>query len=752
MKKKIAVIFLSICLVLTLIPSVSAAVDGEYSGKIVILHSNDVHGAIDGYAYIAGLRDDFESKGARVILADAGDYSQGSPYVSTKKGEDAVTMMNAAHYDVAGLGNHEFDYGYAQLKDNMTSAHFKVLCANIIDDESDSPIFDARTVIDVNGTKIGFFALDTPETSTKANPALIRGLSFLGRDDLYDCAQEQINALEDEDVDVIVCIAHLGVDDESKPNRSYDLLENVEGIDIVLDGHSHTVMESGDNGEPIQSTGTKFENVGVVIIDEDTASIEDHYLIKVEESTPKNTQVAAAAEVIKNRVDEEYNLVFAQSEVELNGAKAPGNRTEETNLGDLITDSMRWVILKDEGSVKVDADNVIALTNGGGIRAPIHIGEITKKDVNTVLPFGNTVTVIYVKGSVLLEALEASTYCTPGAVGGFPQVSGMKFTIDTDYPYDANDDTYPGSVYYGPKSIKRVTIDEINGKPFDENATYAVITNDFVAAGGDTYYAFANESDDSAESINLRGRARNTVNVKSVEQFDTGRPLDEVLMQYITEELGGVVGSQYENPQGRITVLEGHELEEVAEKEPTCTTEGCKSHFKCKKCGKMFSDAEGQEELSEEDVVLAAVPDNHVPEIQGQKDPTCTEDGYTGDEVCAECGEVLNQGAVIPATGHDTEIRNAKEPTCDEEGYTGDEVCKNCGEIISKGSAISATGHKDDDKDGKCDVCGEAMPDGTPATTGDTVAIASLAILFVLCMTATPYIAAYNRKKRNAVK
>ncbi len=728
MKKKLAVIFLSICLILTLIPSVSAA--GEYSGKIVILHSNDVHGAIDGYAYISGLKKDFEDKGARVILADAGDYSQGEPYVSTTKGEDAVKMMNAAGYDVVGLGNHEFDYGYPKLTENMMLAHFKVLCANIIDDETGNSIYDAYTILDIDGVQVGFFGIDTPETRTKANPALIKGLTFLGDDDMYDCAHAQVNALEDQGADVIVCIAHLGVDNESEPNRSYDLLKNVEGIDIVLDGHSHTVMESGDNGEPIQSTGTKFENVGVVIIDENDSKIEDHYLIKVDDSTPKDDDVAAQAQQIKNRVDDEYGQVFARSDVELNGNKAPGNRTEETNMGDLITDSMRWAIVKDSDSIKVDADHVVALTNGGGIRAPIHVGDITKKDVNTVLPFGNTVALVYVKGSDLLEALEASTYCTPGAVGGFPQVAGINFTVDTDYPYDQNAETYPASTYYGPKSIKRVTINDINGKPFNEDDTYAVITNNFVAAGGDTYYAFASSTD----------------------QFDTGLPLDEVLMDYITTELDGVVGAKYANPQGRITVLTGHELEEVPETEPTCTTEGCISHFKCKKCGKLFRDADGQEEITEDDVALATVADNHVPKIQGEKEPTCTEDGYTGDEVCAECGEILSVGAAIPATGHDTEVQNAKEPTCTEEGYTGDEVCKNCGEIISKGHAISATGHKDDDNDGKCDTCGEAMSDATPSKTGDTVAIASIAILFVLCMASTPYIIAFNRKKRNSVE
>lgn len=500
------------------------------AGDTVILHSNDVHGAITGYAYIAGLRDMLEAKDVNVILADAGDYSQGTTYVSTTKGADAVMMMNAAGYDVATLGNHEFDYGYAQMKDNLSKATFKVVCADVL--ENGSTIYDGYTIIEEGGVKIGFFGLETPEAQTKANPALIQGLTFLAGDALYSCAQQQADALRAAGADIVVCLAHLGVDGESEPNRSCDLWDHITGVDFVIDGHSHTVMTEGPKGEPIQSTGTAFANIGYILIDKDTNEIAANGLIPVDGSIQANTNVAAAAQTIIDRVDAAYGEVFAKSEVLLNGDKDPGNRTEETNLGDLITDAMMWAIQKDPGSIS-DSDGVVALTNGGGIRAPIKIGDITKKDVNTVLPFGNTVAVVYVTGAELLEALEASTHCTPVAIGGFPQVAGIEFTIDTTKEYDANDETYPNSTYYGPKSINRVTINSINGKAFDANATYAVITNNFCAAGGDTYYAFASAS----------------------SQFDTGLPLDEVLMDYITEELGGVVGSEYAEPKGRITVI-----------------------------------------------------------------------------------------------------------------------------------------------------------------------------------------------------
>ena len=501
--------------------------EATMAGKTVILHTNDVHGAVDGYAYIAQLKADYEAKGAEVILVDAGDYSQGKTYVSVTKGADAVTMMNAAGYDVVTLGNHEFDYGYAQLKENMSKAKFKVVCADVFNEDG-TPIFDASyTYTTKSGVKVGFFGMETPETQTKANPALIKGLTFATGDAFTKAAADQVAALKD--ADVVICLAHLGIDAESAPYRSTDLYAAVKGIDFIIDGHSHTVMTKGEKGEPIQSTGTAFANIGVIVIDNATKKIESNSLFEIKEDTAKDAAVAAAAKTIVDRVDAEYDVVFAKSEVTLNGAKAPnGNRDSETNNGDLITDAMLWKVMQNKEGLTVDADHVVAITNGGGIRAAIEPGDVTKKDINTVLPFGNTVVTIYITGEELLEVLEASTYSLP--VGGFPQVAGINFTLSTAVAYDANAETYPASTYYGPKSINRVVINSINGKEFKANEVYAVVTNNFCAGGGDTYYAFAAAS----------------------AQFDTGIPLDEAVMEYVTTELKGVIGAQYAAPQGRI--------------------------------------------------------------------------------------------------------------------------------------------------------------------------------------------------------
>ena len=177
------------------------SIPADLSGKTVILHTNDMHGAISKYALVASVKENLTNRGAEVILVDAGDFSQGTPYVSTTKGADAVTMMNAAGYDIATLGNHEFDFGYYQLVSNLSKAKFKVISANVMG-ANGAPVFNPNFVYNTkSGVKIGFFGLETPETRTKVHPGLIQGISFLAKGDLVTCAQEQVDALKTQGVD-----------------------------------------------------------------------------------------------------------------------------------------------------------------------------------------------------------------------------------------------------------------------------------------------------------------------------------------------------------------------------------------------------------------------------------------------------------------------------------------------------------------------------------------------------------------------
>ena len=530
----------------------------DYTGKTVILSSNDVHGAVDGYAYMKALEKEFTARGADVITVDAGDYSQGTTYVSESKGYSAIQLMNLAGYDYATLGNHEFDFGPNIVLRNVEEAEFKVLCADILNKADNAPTFIPSDIYEDedSGLKIGFFGMATPETQTKSIPTNFENIKFPSKDDFYQIAQDTVDQLKNDGADVIVCLAHLGVDAESEPYRSTDLMAAVNGIDMMLDGHSHTVMTVGEGGEAIMSTGTKFMNIGVTIIDEKNKMIEanDLYHLRDKDGEPytealvPDVDVKNISDLIIADVDAAYGAKIAESKVELNGAKSLsngvyGNRDGETNSGDLITDAIKWYVMKDGADLGVPANHVVTITNGGGIRAAIHAGDVSKNDILTVLPFGNTIAAVTVKGSELLEALEASTFGTPAtAVGGFPQIEGMKITIRAYNDYDRQPETYPDSTYYGPASINRVTIDSVNGEAFDPEAEYVVLTNNFCSAGGDTYYAFK----------------------AATSQFDTGIPMDYAVVEYVIDHLDGVIDETYAEPQGRITIYASVE-EEVAE-------------------------------------------------------------------------------------------------------------------------------------------------------------------------------------------
>ncbi len=564
MSKKLLSLLLVLALALTmsatalaneytdLLPAVKT-IPADYTGKTIILHSNDVHGQLDGYACMPALKQRFLDAGASdVLLVDAGDFSQGTPYVSTSKGAAAIEMMNAAGYDVVTIGNHEFDYGYAQLMENLKSAEFTTLCCNVYLAETGELILPGSTVVETEGgLKIGFIGVETPETATKVNPGLITEINFATFDDLYAAAQMAADEIKD-DCDILIALTHLGMEPEGALNgyRSADLLDHMTGVDFAIDGHAHYVMTSTYDGKPIQSTGTKFAYVGVVVIDNETKAIEDNFLLDTSK-LPKDEEVDAAAQEIMGGVDEVYGAPFATTEVVLDGDK-PNVRTHETNLGDLITDAIVWSVVKEGGIEQVEPNQVVGITNGGGIRATLQPGDVSMSDINTVLPFGNTVAVIYVTGAELLEALEASTFCTPETIGGYPQTSGIEWTLDTTKAYDQGDVyTLNGkeSSYFAPASIQRVTITAINGEPFDPEATYAVVTNNFTAAGGDTYNVF------------------NRAYVEG-SGFDTGIPLDEAVMHYVTEVLEGkITAEQYGQPRGSETQILA-EAEEAAEEEP----------------------------------------------------------------------------------------------------------------------------------------------------------------------------------------
>ncbi|MDI9521404.1 MAG: bifunctional UDP-sugar hydrolase/5'-nucleotidase [Bacillota bacterium] len=542
-------------LALIMVLGLSAAGFAEApKGKLVILHTNDVHGRavadpagkVLGYAAIAQYKKDLEAAGDSVLLLDAGDAIQGTPLVNLSMGKTAIEFMNAAGYDAMTLGNHEFDWGLDNAKQLAGQAKFPFLSANIINHLEGDLTFAANKIYEMpNGMKVGVFGLTTPETMTKAHPDKVKGIDFLQGEAMYEAAQKQVEELKAAGADIIVLLSHLGMDEESAPNRSQDVLEKVAGIDLLIDGHSHTLIEKGQmvGDTLVVSTGSYGQNLGVVTYDGEKfkaslfSGLGKSVVIDLEGlpysallSAKLDSEVADLVNSTDKAVKEELSKVFAKTEVFLNGERDPGNRTEETNLGDFAADAILWAAKQALG------DKVVAsLTNGGGIRASIQAGDITMNDMKTVFPFGNEVSVLEVKGSELLEALEAATSAAPKALGAFPQVAGIVFSVDTTVPYE-NGEQYPDSTYHAPaKPGSRVKIESVGGQPFDLEALYLIATNDFTAAGGDTYYAFRYPNATSG--------------------YKTGVALEDALVNYVTTVLGGVVGQDYAEPQGRITVI-----------------------------------------------------------------------------------------------------------------------------------------------------------------------------------------------------
>ncbi|MCI8595100.1 MAG: bifunctional metallophosphatase/5'-nucleotidase [Oscillospiraceae bacterium] len=530
--KKALSLFLAAAMALSLGVAAAAADLPNMEGKLVILHTNDTHGAdmagdsSIGTAGVAQLKKDYEAAGAEVLLLSAGDAIQGTPLVNLDNGASAVRFMNAAGYDAMTAGNHEFDWGYENLRSIMAGMDFDLLCANVVN-ASGQPVFTANKIVTLeNGQKVGIFGLATPETATKAHPDKIKGLTFLAGQQMYDCAQRQIDELRAAGCELVVCLGHLGTDLESAPNRSRDVLEHTNGIDLFIDGHSHTEIEGGKmiGTGLLVSTGEKLNNVGVVVYDGN--ALNAHFVKKADYTGADD----AVAKLITDRnevVTQELGKKFAETKVELNGNRNPGVRTQETNLGDFACDALLWQANQLLGEGKVDA----ALTNGGGIRATIPAGDVTMETMKTVFPFGNTVAVVTLTGAQLLEAIEAATCATPDEIGAFPQVSGIEYTVNTAIPY-RNGAQYDGTTYYAPADPgARVTITSVGGEKFDLKKTYAIATNDFTAAGGDTYAVF-----------------------KQCSVYDTGCAMEDALVAYTKEVLGGVIGEQYAETAGRITV------------------------------------------------------------------------------------------------------------------------------------------------------------------------------------------------------
>ena len=509
--------------------------DNTRGTKFVILHTNDVHGYLEtsdnclGMEAVAQLKKDYEQQGYDVLLMDAGDMLQGNAFASFSQGESVVSLMNAAGYDVAALGNHDFDYGADVLEQRMSEMDFPVLAANITVDATGKPFAEGNAVFTLSdGTKVGVFGLDTPTTATTSSPKNTAGLSFASGEELYAAAQAQIDELKGKGCSIIVCLGHLGEGNVMKGTNAEEVVQNTKGISILIDGHDHrvekrTVKDLEENEVLIAETGYYLNKIGILTY-EDGRFTES--LAEAGTYTGSDPEVAKKAAEISAEVEAVLGEKVAVTDWDLNGDTVD----REDNLGDFVVDAIYWQVSQ-ASAVVPDA----AVLNGAAIRKSIKAGPIRLRDIHDVIPFNNQLCTIEVTGAELLEALEAATQLSPEFMNAFPQVSQIKYTLDTTVPYQRGE-LYPGTTFYAPAAPgSRVTITEVGGKAFDPKAKYTIATIDFVASGGDTYYSFA------------QAGARTKVYVGYLDF--------EALVNYMKTELGGTIPEEYKEPQGRITII-----------------------------------------------------------------------------------------------------------------------------------------------------------------------------------------------------
>ena len=530
------------------------APEEETASDIYVIFTSDVHCGIDkgfGYAGLKEIRDSLEEQGYKTILADDGDSIQGENIGTVSKGETIIDLMNALHYDVAIPGNHEFDYGMDRFMELTGMAEFSYISCNF--NKEGELVFEPFLIKEIGDVKIGFVGITTPLTITSSTPAYFQNESgdyiygFMPGDDgfeLYTAVQSAVDAARAEGAQVIYAMGHLGNEGESVPYTYADVIENTTGIDVFFDGHSHdsdkVVMKNKD-GEDVEryAVGTKLSMIGYSHVSAEGEIVESGTWnwtnnISMPELLGLDNEVSRKVEEAKSKLEDTMNVVVAYTDYDLivydptekdnNGKPIRMIRRMETNLGDLCADAYR-----DQSG----AD--IAFVNGGGIRADIKAGDITYGDIISVNPFGNELCMIKLSGQQILDALEWGSRALPGENGGFIQVSGLTYEIDVTVESGCVSDE--NDMFISVNGNRRVKNVMVGGEPIDPLKMYTVAGHNYMLTGhGDGYTMF-----DGAELLLDRVKIDN-----------------QVLIDYITGTLGGVIGEQYKEPygEGRITILE----------------------------------------------------------------------------------------------------------------------------------------------------------------------------------------------------
>ena len=554
--KKLLGLLLAFCLLLGCCAAFAEEAAAPALEKdLVILFTSDIHCGIDQGWGFAGLYAVKESLSAdnHVLLVDDGDAIQGEPIGTMTTGEGIIDIMNAVGYDIAIPGNHEFDYGMDRFLELTQKANFPYLSCNF--NKEGELIFKPYIIKEFDGVKIAFVGVTTPMTLRSSTPRYFMNdqgeyiYGFLQDETgeaLYTAVQKSVDDARAEGANYVVVMAHLGNEAECSPWMYSDVIANTTGIDAWLDGHSHdteqAVVKNKEGADVVRSAcGTKLANIGALTIAKDGTISSQLFGWDSSIAAPKllslnnagSEAVSAASDVLNAKLQE----VVAKTAVDLyiNDPEAKTDegkpiriiRRAETNLGDLCADAYR-----DQGG-----NTDIAFVNGGGIRVQLNAGDLTLNNILSVHPFGNSLTVIEVTGQQVLDALEWSVHSLPGEFGGFDQVSGITFEYDSEIESHVIQDE--SKMFSGVDDTKerRVRNVKVGGEPLDPEKIYTLASHDYQLLNNGDGYTMFDGCKVLQESVKLD---------------------NQVLIDYITQTLGGVVGEGYDQPYGQGRIVSVH--------------------------------------------------------------------------------------------------------------------------------------------------------------------------------------------------
>ena len=502
---------------------------------IVILYDNDVHCAVDGYAKLVALREQLNNEGNYTTTVSCGDFVSGDIVGTVTKGEAIVNIMNRIGYDVITLGNHEFDFGLPHILSLTEALDATTVCANFRSTTNEEPTFSPYEIISYGDVDIAYIGLTTTATATLVSNDTFKDeegnvLYDFAHKNLYETTQHYVDQAIAEGADYVVALAHLGDVSQGGHINSVEMITNTRGIDVLIDGHDHHEIEqrlvkNSDNEDVIlTSSGTKFHNIGVITLSTDGKFTST--LMPTAELTEIDADVQSFTDSIKQEALKAGERVIGHTDFPISIKGPDGKRivrNSEANIGNLCADAIRH-------GTKAE----IALINGGGIRASIDAGDITINDCFKVFSFNNTVCTAAMSGQQILDALEFGARATPAEVGGFLQVSGIRFDINlVTSPVVLDEKGMCSHIAEGERRVANVEVlDSTTGeyRPIELDRIYTVGSFEYLVSG--------------------KGDA-GVLQYATLKEGQLGQDL-QMLADYIENALGGVVSERYRKAEGRI--------------------------------------------------------------------------------------------------------------------------------------------------------------------------------------------------------